>query len=91
MIESNIIGTNIEKALIAIDNVSSVARRSGRAEEDAHANGVEISELEIDIDENADKDAVITEIKDVFAHIDVGGANITIGQPISHRIEHILS
>lgn len=91
LLESNTIGTHIEKALIGIESVTSVARRSGRAEEDEHANGVEISELEVDIDENANKARVIADIKNVFAHIDVGDANITIGQPISHRIEHILS
>ncbi len=89
--QSNTVWTTIEKALVWISDVTSVARRSGRAEEDEHANGVQISELEVDINADANKNDVIQEIKDVFGHIDVQGANVTIGQPISHRIEHILS
>ncbi len=91
LVNSNGIGSEIEQVLVDIPNIKSVARRSGRAEEDEHANGVEISELEVDIDANADKDIVIADIKHAFVDIDVGQANITIGQPISHRIEHILS
>lgn len=84
--------SQVERALLGIPEVISTARRTGRAEEDEHANGVNISEFEVDVDtELASKDEVISKIKAAFGKIDLGGANVSIGQPISHRIEHILS
>jgi CzcA family heavy metal efflux pump len=89
---SNEIGSNIEAELLLIPGVVSTARRTGRAEEDEHANGVNISELEVDIDlEIRDKEEIIEDVKEAFLGIELYGANVTIGQPISHRIEHILS
>lgn len=90
--QSNELGTKIEAALLNIPGVKSTARRTGRAEEDEHANGVNVSELEVDIDlELKEKEEIIAEIKEAFSQIDLRQANVTIGQPISHRIEHILS
>jgi len=90
--QSNQLGERIERDLLEIDGVVSTARRTGRAEEDEHANGVNVSELEVDIDlSTRKKDAVIADVKSAFSQIDLQGANVTIGQPISHRIEHILS
>jgi CzcA family heavy metal efflux pump len=89
---SNTLGTRIEKVLLGIDGVESVARRTGRAEEDEHAAGVNSSELEVDIDLTArKKDDIIEDIKIAFADLPLQDANVGIGQPISHRIEHILS
>jgi len=89
---SNALGTRIENTLLEIDGVESVARRTGRAEEDEHAAGVNSSELEVDIDLNKyKKDAIIEDIKTAFATLPLQDANVGIGQPISHRIEHILS
>ena len=90
--KSNILGTQIEEALLHTKGVISVARRTGRAEEDEHASGVNVSEIEIDIDLDAyEKDDIIANITDTLSHMNLQGANISIGQPISHRIEHILS
>lgn len=89
---SNTLGTRIETALLGIDGVESVARRTGRAEEDEHAAGVNSSELEVDIDlDSRKKDEIIEDIKTAFALLPLQDANIGIGQPISHRVEHILS
>jgi HME family heavy-metal exporter len=89
---SNQLGQRIEAALLQIPGVKSTARRTGRAEEDEHANGVEVSELEVDIDlSERKKDDIIGDVKASLSQIDLRGANVTIGQPISHRIEHILS
>ncbi len=89
--QSSELGTRIEKAILQVEGIRSVARRTGRAEDDEHANGVNVSEMEVDIDVNAEKDEVIAAIKEKFAEINLQGANVSIGQPISHRIEHILS
>lgn len=90
--KSNQVGRRVEEVLLGIDGVSSVARRTGRAEEDEHANGVNISELEVDVDlESHNKDDIIASIEQAFSSLNLQGANVSIGQPISHRIEHILS
>ena len=90
--KSNAVGTRIEKALLNIEGVESVARRTGRAEEDEHAAGVNASELEVDVDlKKRNKDDIIADIKSAFAELPLQGANVSIGQPISHRVEHILS
>lgn len=91
--QSREVGGSVEKAILGIEGVKSVARRTGRAEEDEHANGVNVSELEVDIDLTGgkEKDEIIAEIKDAFADLNLQGANVSIGQPISHRIEHLLS
>ncbi len=86
------IGSSAEQALLRIDGVKSVARRTGRAEEDEHANGVNVSDLEVDIDLAVrKKDDIIADINKSFASLNLQGANVSIGQPISHRIEHLLS
>ena len=91
--QSNEVGGSVEKAILSVKGIKSVARRTGRAEEDEHANGVNVSELEVDIDSSGDydKDEIIAEIKEAFTKLDLRGANVSIGQPISHRIEHLLS
>lgn len=90
--QSNQVGKKMEAVLLDIPSVKSTARRTGRAEEDEHANGVNISELEVDINlEERGKDQIIADIKQAFSNINLQGANVSIGQPISHRIEHILS
>jgi CzcA family heavy metal efflux pump len=89
--KSNEVGGLIDQALLSVTGVEQVARRTGRAESDEHANGVNVSEYEVDISIDADKDDVIASIKEKLSVIDLSGANVSIGQPISHRIEHILS
>jgi CzcA family heavy metal efflux pump len=88
--ESNKIGTNIEKELLTVPEIEITSRRTGRAELDEHAQGVNASEIDapFTLDERSRADFMA----DVREKIDgVSGANITIGQPIGHRIDHMLS
>ena len=88
--ESNKIGKRIEEALLSVPEVRSTTRRTGRAELDEHAQGVNSSEIEVpfELDER-DRAAFLQDIRDKLSHIKE--ANISIGQPISHRIDHMLS
>lgn len=89
--KTNEIGLKLDKAFLTVKGVKEVARRSGRAEDDEHANGVNISDYEVNIDETMDKNRIISDIKKVVSTLDISGANVSIGQPISHRVEHMLS
>ncbi len=87
---SNEIGTEAEKKILEVKGVRSVSRRTGRAELDEHAEGVHYSELDVDFDEKLkNKSDVLEEIRNKLKEIN--GASINIGQPISHRIDHLLS
>jgi len=88
--ESNKIGTNVEKALLTIPEIQITTRRTGRAELDEHAQGVNASEIDAPfvLKERGREDFM----KDVRQQLSgISGANITIGQPIGHRIDHMLS
>ncbi len=79
----------IEARLITIEGVKSVTRRTGRAERDEHAEPVSNSELDILIDAGGDKAAIRREIAAIAQA--VPGVTVQIGQPIEHRLSHILS
>ena len=88
--ESDALGRVVENTLLEFPEVISVARRTGRAELDEHAQGVESSELEVSIRmKQRNKREFLRALRDAFSI--VPGMNITIGQPISHRIDHMLS
>jgi CzcA family heavy metal efflux pump len=89
--ESNEIGQRIEKILLNHPAVTSTARRTGRAELSEHAQGVNASEINADLDipENKTKEQVLEELRADLSV--VSGTNITIGQPLGHRIDHMLS
>ncbi|MAL17958.1 MAG: CusA/CzcA family heavy metal efflux RND transporter [Balneola sp.] len=89
--ESNAIGKRIEEILLDHPAIESTSRRTGRAELDEHAQGVNASEIdaELDIPEGTTKEQVLAEIREDLSV--VSGTNITIGQPIGHRIDHMLS
>ena len=89
--ESNAIGKRIEEILLDHPAIASTSRRTGRAELDEHAQGVNASEIdaELDIPEGTTKEAVLAELREDLSV--VSGTNITIGQPIGHRIDHMLS
>jgi CzcA family heavy metal efflux pump len=88
--ESNKIGSRIEKTLLTIPEVKTTTRRTGRAELDEHAQGVNASEIDVPftLDER-DRDKFMVDVREKLSG--VVGANITIGQPIGHRIDHMLS
>jgi Cu(I)/Ag(I) efflux system membrane protein CusA/SilA len=88
--ESDAIGRRIEEILLAHEAVEETARRTGRAELDEHAQGVNAAEIDVRLDlEGHDYDTVLEELRASLAA--VPGTQITIGQPIGHRIDHMLS
>lgn len=89
--ESNEIGQRIENILLDHSAVTSTARRTGRAEMSEHAQGVNASEINADLDipEGTTKEQVLEELRSDLSV--VSGTNITIGQPLGHRIDHMLS
>jgi CzcA family heavy metal efflux pump len=88
--ESDSLGRVVEETLLAHPEVVSVARRTGRAELDEHAQGVEAAELDVALSmKDRSKGEFFEALRRAFSLIP--GMNITIGQPISHRIDHMLS
>jgi CzcA family heavy metal efflux pump len=87
--ESDAIGRRVEEILLANPAVVNTDRRQGRAELDEHAQGVNAAELDVTLKPDIDKDRVFEELRRAFAVIP--GTNVTIGQPIGHRIDHMLS
>ncbi|MCA9147949.1 MAG: efflux RND transporter permease subunit [Planctomycetales bacterium] len=88
---SNEIATRCERRLQQIDDVIRIGRRTGRAELDEHAEGVNASEFIIDLDPNShqSREAQIDEIREAMA--DIPGVASAVEQPISHLISHMLS
>jgi len=88
--ESDELGAMVEEILLAHPAVISTARRTGRTELDEHSLGSHAHELEVRLDlSGTSKAAVLADLRRDLAL--VPGTNITIGQPISHRIDHMLS
>ena len=88
--ESNALGGAIERLLLDVPEVAATARRTGRAALDEHVQGVESAEIDVRLTPGGrPRAAVLREIRDRLSL--VPGTNITIGQPISHRIDHMLS
>jgi CzcA family heavy metal efflux pump len=88
--QANEYGILIEKTLLAHPEVTGVARRQGRADLDEHAQGVESSEIDVSLKmQKRTKKELVAALRRDFSLIP--GMNIIIGQPISHRIDHMLS
>ena len=87
--ESNRLATGVEARLLEIPGVRGVIRRTGRAERDEHAEPVSSSEIEVTLRPGLDKKGIRNAIDDVLA--DVPGITTSIGQPIEHRLSHVLS
>ena len=89
LMESDRIGRLAEKLVAEVPEVKSVGRRTGRAELDEHAEGVHSSELDLDLKPSSrSREAVLADIRNRLA---VLPASISVGQPISHRLDHMLS
>ncbi len=88
--ESNRIGKIVEEVLLSVPEVVSTTRRTGRAELDEHAAGVNTSEIEV-VTKESDRphDVVTEEVRQKLAQLP--GVESEVGQPISHRIDHLLS
>lgn len=88
--ESNRIGKKIEDVLLGIPEIGGTGRRTGRAELDDHAEGVNNSEIEVEPKkEGGNKDKLAADIRQRLEAFP--GLNVNVGQPISHRIDHLLS
>ncbi len=88
--ESDKMGRIAENILLSIPEIQTVGRKTGRAELDEHALGVNVSEIEAPfVLKKRSKDEVLAEIREKLKVL--SGVNIEIGQPISHRIDAMLS
>jgi Cu/Ag efflux pump CusA len=88
--ESDRIGRRAEQLLLTIPEIETVARKTGRAELDEHALGVNTSEIEAPFTlKDRSRREVMAEVREKLGTL--VGANIEIGQPISHRIDAMLS
>lgn len=88
--ESDNMGRMTEKILLDVPEIQTVARKTGRAELDEHALGVNVSEMEapFELDERS-RDEFLADVRQRLGELK--GVNIEIGQPISHRIDAMLS
>ena len=87
--ESSRIGTLAEQLVAQVPEVIKVGRRTGRAELDEHAEGVHYTEMDVDLKPSErTREAIIGDIR---ARLAVLPANSNVGQPISHRLDHLLS
>ncbi|GAB3551919.1 efflux RND transporter permease subunit [Noviherbaspirillum agri] len=87
--EANRMGALAETLIQEVPEVAKVGRRTGRAELDEHAEGVHSSEIDVDLKRSErDREQVMADLRSRLAVIP---ASISIGQPISHRLDHLLS
>ncbi len=88
--ESDKMGHRAEELLLSIPEIQTVARKTGRAELDEHALGVNVSEIEAPFElKDRSRSELVADVREKLGTI--VGANIEIGQPISHRIDAMLS
>ncbi|VAX38973.1 Cobalt-zinc-cadmium resistance protein CzcA; Cation efflux system protein CusA [hydrothermal vent metagenome] len=96
--ESDALASRVERALMGHPEIMAIGRRTGRAEEDEHVQGVEASEIDLTLDMDAprrlglpqrSKAELLEALRDDLSAI--AGIQATFGQPIGHRIDHMLS
>lgn len=88
--DSDSLGRGLERILLGVPEVVSTARRTGRAELDEHVQSVESAEVDVMLRmRERPKEDVLAEIRERVTLLP--GMNVTVGQPISHRIDHMLS
>lgn len=87
--EANRVGALAETLIAQVPEVTQVGRRTGRAELDEHAEGVHAAEIDVDLKRSQrDREAIMADIRE---RLSVLPAQVAIGQPISHRLDHLLS
>jgi Cu(I)/Ag(I) efflux system membrane protein CusA/SilA len=87
---SDELGQKIEESILSSPEVKSTVRRTGRAEMDEHAEGVHWHEIDVDFqEEGRNRSTVLQEIRQNI--LKVGDLDVNLGQPISHRLDHLLS
>ncbi len=87
--ESNRLAVGVESQFVQLEGVQSVTRRTGRAERDEHAEPVSSSEIEVTLKPGVDQEKVRAGIDRIIANIP--GITTMVGQPIEHRLSHVLS
>ena len=87
--ESTRVGSIAERLLLDVPEVISVGRRTGRAELDEHAEGIHSSDLEVDLKRSQRAKPEI--VADIRSRLSVLPLSVNVGQPISHRLDHLLS
>lgn len=87
---SDALGKKVEEAILSVPEVKSTVRRTGRAEMDEHAEGVHWHEIDVDFKpEGRKREIVLQEIREKIEK--TGDVYVNLGQPISHRLDHLLS
>ncbi|MCC7142855.1 MAG: efflux RND transporter permease subunit, partial [Candidatus Eisenbacteria bacterium] len=89
LVESDGLGAQVERALLAFPEAVSASRRTGRAEKDEHVQGVNAAEMEVVLRPGRPKEGLLAEMRRAVATIP--GVEVSFGQPISHRIDHMIS
>lgn len=89
--KANEIGLLAEKLILEVPEVKSTSRRTGRAEKDEHAMGLNVSEIDIDFKKNIhrSRDEILNDIRNKLSVFE--GMNVSVGQPIAHLIDHMSS
>ncbi len=88
--ESNRLGGLAEQLIREVPEVTSTARRTGRAELDEHAANVNYSEIDVRLEQSSrSHEQIMAQIRGKLAYM--AGVTVNVGQPISHRIDHLLS
>lgn len=93
--ESTRIGREMERGLLEIDEVTSVSSRTGRAEADEHAHDVNTHEIVVNFippdEREKTREQLLTEVRDLLSSENFPGVQVSVGQPIQHRLDHLLS
>ena len=89
--DSNKLGNKVENAILSVPEVKSTVRRTGRAEMDEHAEGVHWSEIDVDFKHPLSREMslILNEIREKI--LSVADVAVNLGQPIGHRIDHMMS